>query len=142
MVEAALAAGQGEEGVDELRLVLARVDGLLAGGSERVEGDVGVGQSYLEEGLAEHERGAQFVGGVGDEASLGVERRFEAGEQPVDGVAEILELVVGAGEREALVQVALGDLTGGGGHDPQRSQDSTRDEPAEQHGLPRSWRRG
>ena len=52
MVEAALAAGQGEEGVDELRLVFARVDGLLAGGSERVEGDVGVGQGYLEEGLA------------------------------------------------------------------------------------------
>ena len=86
-----------------------------------LEGDVRVGEGYLEEGLAEHERGAQFVGGVGDEASLGVERRFEAGEKPVDGVAEVLQLVVGAGECEALVQVALGDLTSGGGHDAERS---------------------
>ena len=94
MVEAALAAGQGEERIDELSLVLARVDGLLAGGSERVEGDGRVGQSHLEEGLAQHQRGAQFVGGVGDEASLGVERRFETSEEPVDGVAEVLELGV------------------------------------------------
>jgi hypothetical protein len=68
VIETALAAGQGDESIDELRLIFARVDGLLAGGSERVEVDVGVGQGYLEEGLAEHERGAQFVGGVGDEA--------------------------------------------------------------------------
>lgn len=65
----------------------------------------------------------------------GVERRFEAGEKPVDGVAEVFELVAGAGECESLVQVALGDLTSGGGHDPQRSQDPARDEPAEQHGY-------
>ena len=134
MVEAALAAGQDEEGVDELRLVLARVDDLLAGGPERVEGDGGVGQGYLQEGLTQHERGAQLVGGVGDEAPLGVERHLEAGEKPVDGVAEALELVVGAGEGETLVQVALGDLTGGGGHDPERPQDTARGEPAEQHG--------
>ena len=134
MIEAALAAGEGEERIDELRVIFARVDCVLAGGSERVEGDVRVGQGYLEEGLAEHERGTQLVGGVGDEAALGVERRVEAGEQPVDGVAEVLELVVGAGECEPLVQVALGDLTGGRGHDPERSQYSTSDEPAEQHG--------
>jgi hypothetical protein len=135
MVEAALAAGQGEERIDELCLIFARVDDLFARGSERVEGDVGVGQGYLEEGLADHERGAQFVGGVGDEASLGVERPFEAGEKPVDGVAEVLELVVGAGECETLVQVALGDLTSGASYDPQRSQDPARDEPARQHGC-------
>lgn len=134
MVAAALAAGQGEERIDELSLLLAGVDGLLAGGPERAEGDGGAGQGYLEEGLAQHERGPQFVRGVGDEAPLGAEGRFEAGEEPVDGVAEALQLVVGAGEREALVQVALGDLTGGGGHDPERSEDSARDEPAEQHG--------
>ena len=78
MVEAALAAGQDEERIDELRLVFAGVDGLLAGSPERAEGDVGVGQGHLEEGLAQHERGAQVVGGVGDEASLGLEGSFEA----------------------------------------------------------------
>ncbi len=75
----------------------------------------------MEEGLVEHEGGAQLVGGVGDEASLGFERRVEAAEQPVDGVAEIFQLVVGPSERESLVQVALGDLAGGGRHDPQRT---------------------
>src|SRR5580693_3660602 len=73
MVETTLAASQGQERVDELGLVLARIDGLLAGSSERVEADVRVGQGYLKERLAEHERGAQLVGGVGDEAPLGVE---------------------------------------------------------------------
>ena len=33
-------------------------------------------------------------------------------------------------------RLSLGDVTGGGGHDPERSQDPTRDEPAEQHGCP------
>lgn len=42
MVEAALAAGQGEERIYELRLVFSCVDRPLAGGAERVEGDVGV----------------------------------------------------------------------------------------------------
>jgi hypothetical protein len=121
MLEPALAASQSEEGIDELRLVFACVDCLLAGGSERAEGDVRVGQGHLEEGLAKHERGAQFVGRVGDEAPLGLERRFEAAEKPVDGVAEVLQLVVRPGEGEALVQVALGDLTSGGGHEAERS---------------------
>jgi hypothetical protein len=34
----------------------------------------------LEQDLGEHERGAQFVGGVGDEASLELERGVEAAE--------------------------------------------------------------
>ena len=42
MIEAALAAGQGEKRIDELRLIFADVDGLLAGSPERVEGDVGI----------------------------------------------------------------------------------------------------
>jgi hypothetical protein len=136
MVEAALTASQGEEGIDELRLILTRVDGLFTGGSERIQGDGRVGQGHLEKGLAQHERGAQLVGSVGDEAPLGVEGRFEAGEKPVDGVAEVLELVVRAGERETLVQVALRDLAGGGGHDLEWSEDSSRDDPAKQHGHP------
>ena len=121
MVEAALAAGQGEKGIDELCLILADVDNLLAGGSKRIEGDVWISQSYLEERLAEHEGSAQFMGGVGNEASLGVEGILEAGEKPIDGVAEVFELVVGARECETLVEVVLGDITSGGGHDPERS---------------------
>jgi hypothetical protein len=50
------------------------------------------------------------VGGVGDELSLRRERRLEPFEQVVEGRPELLELVVGAFECEALVQVAGGDL--------------------------------
>ena len=57
-------------------------------------------------------------------------------EEPVDGVAEVFELVVGAGECETLVQVALRDSSGGGGHDPERPEDSTRDQPPKHHGDP------
>jgi hypothetical protein len=76
MVESSMAAGQGQKRIDELRLVLAGVHGLLAGGPERAERDGGARQGYLEQGLAQHQRGAQFVGGVVDEASLGLERCF------------------------------------------------------------------
>ena len=41
---------------------------------------VGSASTDLEQGLGEHERSAQLVGGVDDEPSLGVERRFEAGQ--------------------------------------------------------------
>ena len=46
---------------------------------------------------------------VGDEPALGLERRLEPAEQAVERVGQLLELVVGPLERQALVQVALGD---------------------------------
>jgi len=56
------------------------------------------------------ERRAQLVRGVRDEAALGGERPLEPVEQPVDRVGEFGQLVARAGEVEALVQVARGDL--------------------------------
>ena len=78
--------------------------------------------------------GAQLVGGVGDEASLEIERRFEAGQESIDGVAQIRELVVRAAKRGRSCRFLLGDSTGGRGHGPKRSQSSTGHEPPQAYG--------
>ena len=57
------------------------------------------------------QRGAQLVRGVGDEPALGVEGDVEPGQHVVEGVGQLLELVVGALEVDPLVgQGALGEL--------------------------------
>ncbi len=117
-VEAALAAGEGEQCLDELFLLVAGFQQVLAGGPVAGQGGVGVGEGHLQQGAGEGERGAQFVGGAGDELALGVEGCLQPFEQAVDGVAEVFELVAGAGDGQPLVQVVFGDRPGGGGHFP------------------------
>ena len=53
------------------------------------------GQRHLLRPLP-RERGAQLVGGAGDEVALGGERGLQPGQQPVEGVGELAELVVAA----------------------------------------------
>jgi hypothetical protein len=55
------------------------------------------------------------VGGVGGKAALGVEGGVQAGEHPIEGVGQLLELVVGPLQGDALVQGAFGQALGGGG---------------------------
>ena len=81
------------EAVDELAAVAVRV---LAG--------------HVEKRLGDGERGAQLVGGVGGEPLLLGDVRFEPREDGVEGVGEVLQLVSGSGEREAVAPAALGDL--------------------------------
>ena len=95
-VEAALAAGEREERFDQAFLLLADGEELLARVPVGVDAGVRVAERELEQGALERERGAQLVRGVGDELSLRLEGGLEAGEQSVDGAAELLELVVGS----------------------------------------------
>jgi hypothetical protein len=46
------------------------------------------------------------MGGVGDEVALGVEGGLQTGEQVVEGVAELGQLVRGLAEVEAPVEVS------------------------------------
>ena len=85
----------GVEALDELAAVAVRV---VAG--------------HVEERLRDRQRGAQLVRRVGGEPPLLGYVRLEPCEQAVDRVGEILQLVARSGEREALVQIALGDLAG------------------------------
>ena len=74
------------------------------------------------------------MGGVGDEVSLRLERSVEPPEQVIEGVAEPLELVVGAVEGEALSQAGGRDSAGGGGDGPDGPQHPAGDQPAGQEG--------
>ena len=58
-------------------------------------------------------------------------RMAQAAEQPVDGVAEVFELVTGSLEGEAFVEGTFGDPPGGRRHRAQRAQNPARDQPAE-----------
>ena len=85
-----------------------------------------VGERHLQQGPVDRQRGAQLVRRVGDEAPLGFEGCLQPAEELVEGVAESFELVVGAGQREPLSEVAGGDRVGGVRHLAQRSQHAAR----------------
>jgi hypothetical protein len=68
-------------------------------GAQGVDGGVGVGERDLGQDPLAGQRGAQLVGDVGSELTLGVESGLEAGEQSVEGVGQVLEFVIGAVKR-------------------------------------------
>ena len=70
--------------------------------AQRFHGGARIGQGDLADDPLAGQRGAQFVRGVGNELALGPERCFQPREQPVEGVAEFLELVVRAAQGQAL----------------------------------------
>ena len=67
VLKAALAAGQGEQRLDELLLLVSGFQARPAGRAQRVEGQRGIGEGHLERGTGQGQWCAQFVGGVGDE---------------------------------------------------------------------------
>ena len=105
-VEAALAARQRQQRLDQPFLLLARCQHPLHGLLHRGDAGVRVTQRDLDQGPLPRERCAQLVRGVRDELPLGREGSLEPGEQPVERLPELGELVIGAVEREPLVQVA------------------------------------
>jgi len=69
---------------------------------------VGIGQGQLDERLLQGERRAQLVRGVGDEEALSLDEVLQSRQQVVEGVAQLLELIVRTAERQALVEVGGG----------------------------------
>jgi hypothetical protein len=104
------------------------------GGAERLRVGLGVGQSHLHDRLLPGERGTQLVGGVGDELPLGQDEALEPAEQVVEGVAQLLQLVVRPRQGEAPVQTGGRDLPRSGRDRPHRAKRSPRDEPAKRQG--------
>ena len=68
---------------------LAEGEQPFGGGAEGVDRCVGVGEVGLEQRSLERERGAQLMGGVGDEAALCGEGGLEAVEQIVECAGEL-----------------------------------------------------
>ncbi len=126
-----LALGEGEEAlqqpVDVVELAAEPV-----GERADVRGQrAGFGHRHVERGPHSGERRAQLVRGVGDELALERERALEPVEQLVEGVCELLQLVVGAGEVQTLVQVGGGDLPGGRRDRAQRPQEPPGHQPTD-----------
>ena len=96
----------------------------------------GFGHRHVERGPHSGERRAQLVRGVGDELALERERAVESVEQLIEGVCEFLELVVGAGEVQTLVQVGGGDLPGGRRDRAQRPQEPPGHQPTDREQGP------
>ncbi|WXF91703.1 hypothetical protein WDV91_02780 [Curtobacterium flaccumfaciens pv. flaccumfaciens] len=76
----------------------------------------------------------EFVGRLGDEPALALERGLQAGQQVVDGAREPPELVVGTVQRDALVQVRRRDAVRGRGDPVDGPEDPAADEPADAPG--------
>ncbi len=95
----------------------------------------------LQQRAVDGQRGAQLVGGVGDEPALAVEGVVEAFQHRVERVGQVLDLVVRPGHRDAPVQRVGGQAAGGLGDALQQVEgapghvppDRQRDE-ADEHG--------
>jgi len=133
-VQPGLAAGEGEQRVDQPFLLLAGDEHPLVRGAQGLDRGVGVRQRDLDDDPLPGQRGAQLVRGVGDEPALRLERRLQPGQQVVDGVAELLELVDRALQGEPFVQVVRRDLAGGRGDGADPAQHPAGDDPPEQDG--------
>src|ERR1039457_5409888 len=72
-VKAPLAASQRQQRFDQLFLLLACFEYVLARGLVGRQGRAGVGECHLQQGASQSERGAQLMGGIGDEVPLGGE---------------------------------------------------------------------
>ena len=131
LLEPALAAGERQQRLDQALLLLARGEHAPARLAQRLDRRIGIAERHLDQRALERDRRPQLVRGVGDEPALGLERRLQAPEQPVEGVTEFLELVVGSFEREALMEVPLGYAAGPRAHRPDRPQRSSGHQPAE-----------
>ena len=90
---------------------------------------VGVGKRNLEERALSGERGAQLVGGVGDEMTLRLEGRFQALEEVVECPSELGELIVWAVKIEPAVKVGCRDLSRGRGDGSKRAEESAGEPP-------------
>ena len=131
LLEPGLALTEGEERLEQALLFRLGFEHLPASHAQCIEGEVGVGEGDLKQRATQGKWRAQLVRGVRDELTLRFEGRLESAEQFVEGVTELLELVIGTLEGEALVQVRSRDRACGCGDGVQPPQDATGDHPAQ-----------
>ena len=119
--EPSLVAGEDEQRADEVLGVIDRVADV--GGHAAQVGRCAVRVvEYDVDGCAhDRERGAKFVGGVGDEPLLAFERGLEPVEHVVEGLGEFVELVAGTAQRDSCRQVVFRGGAGGGGDQVHRA---------------------
>jgi hypothetical protein len=129
--DAAFAARQREQRVDQLLLLPPEPQDLVAGGAQGVDARRRVAQRHLQHRPLGRQRGAQLVGRVGDEMPLRLERGLQPREQVVEGLAEPAELVIAIPSPQPPAQVRGGDVPRGRDDRLQRPQQAPREQPAE-----------
>ena len=129
--DAAFAARHREQRVDQLLLLPAQPQDFVAGRAQGVGAGLRVAQRHLEHGPLGRQRGAQLVGGVGDEMPLRLERGLQPREQVVQRLAEPAELVIAAGGPQPTAQVGGRDVARGRDDRLQRPQQAPGEQPAE-----------
>ena len=126
---AGVGAGQVEQVGDE---TLEALDlGQHAGLGRHRIGAGGVGQVDLELGPHACQRGAQLVGGIGDEPALAVGGRLDAFEHPVHGAGQAGHLVVAGRDRDSAVEALPADALDLGADRLDRTQRPAHHHPQE-----------
>jgi hypothetical protein len=92
-VEPALSLSEHEQGVDQLLLLLALLKRLPARFPERLGRRRRVGDDHLEQRAGRRQRRAELVGGVGNEAPLGIQRLLQGtqhapGDEPTEAARD------------------------------------------------------
>jgi hypothetical protein len=129
--DAAFAAGQREQRVDQLFLLPAELQDFVTGGAEGAGAGIRVTKRHLQHGPLGGQRGTQLVGRVGDEMPLRLKRGLQPREQVVQGLPEPAELVIAAPGPQPPAQVRGGDVPRGRDDRPQRPQQAAGQQPTE-----------
>ena len=129
--EPALVAGEDEQRADEVLGVIDRGADVGRHAAQVGGRAGGVVQHDVDGRAHDRERGAQLMGGVGDEALLALERGLEPVEHLVEGLGQFVEFVAGAAQRDPRRQVVLRGGAGGCGDPVHRAQRAPGGDPAE-----------
>ena len=124
-------AGQRQQVVAEAGQALARRAD-AAGAHPHRRGIVRLGQQQVGVRLHDGDRVAQLVGGVGGEAALAAEGVVEPLDHVVEGVRQPPQLVVGAAQADAALEVRRADVARHARDPVDRRQRAARDHPADQ----------
>ena len=132
--EPALVAREDEQRADEVLGVIDRGADVGRHGAQVAGRAVRVAQHDVDGGAHDGERGAQFMGGVGDEPLLALERGLKPAEHLVERLGQLAQFVAGTGRRDPRRQVVFGRGAGGRGDLVHRAQRPPGEDPAEDRG--------
>ena len=113
--EPALVAGEDEQRADQVLGVIDRGADVGRHAAQVGGRAVRVVEHDVDGRAHDRERGAQLMGGVGDEPLLAFERSLEPVEHVVEGVGQFVEFVAGAAQRDPRRQVVFRGGAGGRG---------------------------
>jgi hypothetical protein len=138
--EPALVAREEEQRADEVLGVIDRGADVRRHAAQVGLRAVRVVQHDVDGGAHDRERGAQFVGGVGDEPLLALERGLEPAEHRVERLGQLPQFVAGTCRRDPRRQVVFRRGAGGLRDQVHRAQCPPGEDPAKHRGEGEDYR--